>query len=257
MTKTAVVLWSGGVESTWCVLHYLARGIHVHPVFVDYGQAARRQEYKAVITMLTHVNQHGWGRILPVEVIKITMGMEKHPLLTGSAGPRLAWWSWFLPGRNLTLLSLAGTFAATKGYETLALGVHEPPDDPGVKPLNVPPPPYPDANPVFVALAQSAIQMAIGYTKDHKTLTIETPAMTLRKADGLRRINEYEVNWGRALQHALKRPELTDAHRPGFFVRQLWSCFAGSSHPCGRCYRCEDRNAAWHEVFGEDEAHMQ
>jgi len=47
MIKNALVLLSGGIDSTACAWHLSNQGYHVHGLFVDYGQKAARLEKRA------------------------------------------------------------------------------------------------------------------------------------------------------------------------------------------------------------------
>jgi 7-cyano-7-deazaguanine synthase len=46
--KAALVLSSGGIDSTACIKYYQDQGFEVQGFFVDYGQRARLREYESV-----------------------------------------------------------------------------------------------------------------------------------------------------------------------------------------------------------------
>jgi 7-cyano-7-deazaguanine synthase len=54
MSKQAIVLLSGGIDSTACVHYYLQNQFVVTSVYIDYGQAARREELDSAKSISLH-----------------------------------------------------------------------------------------------------------------------------------------------------------------------------------------------------------
>lgn len=52
----ALVLMSGGIDSAACASFLKAQGYEIHGVFIDYGQAAAKQERKAATNISKHLN---------------------------------------------------------------------------------------------------------------------------------------------------------------------------------------------------------
>src|SRR5262245_789113 len=52
----ALVLASGGVDSTACIEFYMRQGLAVKALFIDYGQPAIEQERSAVAAVSKHYN---------------------------------------------------------------------------------------------------------------------------------------------------------------------------------------------------------
>jgi|WetSurMetagenome_2_1015567.scaffolds.fasta_scaffold27596_4 7-cyano-7-deazaguanine synthase len=50
----ALVLLSGGLDSTACIQYYIKLGFQVHAVFIDYGQLARKNEFKSARSIASH-----------------------------------------------------------------------------------------------------------------------------------------------------------------------------------------------------------
>jgi 7-cyano-7-deazaguanine synthase len=49
--KYVLVLASGGIDSTACINFYKNLGFDIEAIFIDYGQLARKKEYKAIFSI--------------------------------------------------------------------------------------------------------------------------------------------------------------------------------------------------------------
>ena len=98
----ALVLLSGGIDSTACVAFYLSKRFDVEAFFVDFGQPAAPREQQAASAISRHYDI---------------------PLHTGAVHGVASRQSGYVPGRNALLLTVAlAVRAPTRGL--LALGVH-------------------------------------------------------------------------------------------------------------------------------------
>ena len=52
--RSALILLSGGIDSTACVHYYLDQGFDLKGVFIDYGQKARKNELKSANKIVSH-----------------------------------------------------------------------------------------------------------------------------------------------------------------------------------------------------------
>lgn len=154
-TPTAVVLTSGGIDSTVLLYRFAARArvhdVQVLPLFVDYAQRSARQERDAVAW---HCRRLG----LPLHELDIARVGEAFRR-ERAVRPHVP-----LPHRNLVVLSLALSFATREGARSVALGVIA--DD-----LEF----YPSASRRFLE-AFRALVPSLG------PLTFETPLVELTKA---------------------------------------------------------------------------
>jgi 7-cyano-7-deazaguanine synthase len=101
-SREAIVLFSGGIDSTACVHFLKAQNFAVRGLFIDYSQAAADQERRAVKSLAPSLS-------IRVSILRIA-GLE-------SSGPGE------LIGRNGLLISAA--FFASKGRIcTIATGIH-------------------------------------------------------------------------------------------------------------------------------------
>ncbi|MBC8280818.1 MAG: 7-cyano-7-deazaguanine synthase [Chloroflexi bacterium] len=98
----AWVLMSGGVDSTACAQFFIERGDTVRGIFVDYGQAARTPEYRAV----TRISQYLGIQLFDLKLVS--------PNQFGSGE---------IIGRNAFLV-FAALMTKSPGEGVISLGVH-------------------------------------------------------------------------------------------------------------------------------------
>jgi len=111
-----VTLVSGGLDSTVMSLLAQEEGLEVHPLFVDYGQRATVEEWRACRAVF---KRHG----LPAPNRMALSGFGKC-IPTGLTSPALDVVAQaFLPGRNLLLLLAGGAYAASLGAAEVAIGL--------------------------------------------------------------------------------------------------------------------------------------
>lgn len=54
MPNDAIVLLSGGIDSTACIYYYINNGFNVNAVFIDYGQIASNKEFQSASNIAKH-----------------------------------------------------------------------------------------------------------------------------------------------------------------------------------------------------------
>ena len=116
-TNKAVLLFSGGVDSTAAGINLLGQGYEVYPLFVDYGQRAASAEWYTV------------NRLSPLLGFKKPLSINQQSVaefptqLTSCGDDKVvtdnqAW----VPGRNTLFLVLAGIYAAHLDADGVCLG---------------------------------------------------------------------------------------------------------------------------------------
>lgn len=162
----AVVVFSGGQDSTTCLIQALNQYDEVHAITFDYGQRHRQEidvakQLGEQLGVISH-------KVLDVTVLNelaisaLTRdAIEVSNELMANGLPNT-----FVPGRNILFLTLAGIYAYQLGADTVITGVCET-DFSG----------YPDCRDQFVKAMQSALEQGMD-----RNLTIETPLMWLNKA---------------------------------------------------------------------------
>ena len=225
MHRTALVLFSGGQDSTTCLAQALTRYERVETIAFDYGQR-HHVELQARLKVLEALRQQfpqwaprmGEDHLLDLAVL----GQVSETSLTRDVAFKMessGLPNTFVPGRNLLFLTLAAALAYRRGLDVLVTGVCET-DYSG----------YPDCRDDTM----KAMQLALSLGMD-KRLLIETPLMWLDKAQ----------TWG--LAESLGGAPLVD-----LIVEHSHSCYLGDrvhrhdwGWGCGSCPACELRSRGW------------
>lgn len=227
MTKSAsaLVLFSGGQDSTVCLASALKRFVHVETVGFDYGQR-HKVELRCRERVLSAVREQfpqwasrlGEDHLLDLSVLgEISeTALTRDTAIEESANGLP---STFVPGRNLVFLTLAAALAWRRGISVLVGGMCET-DYSG----------YPDCRRETI----DAQQKAIGLGMD-RSITIETPLMWLDKAE----------TWQLA-------EDLGGQDLVGLIVEETHTCYKGErlhrhawGYGCGECPACKLRKAGF------------
>jgi 7-cyano-7-deazaguanine synthase len=218
---SALVLFSGGQDSTTCLAWALEHFAHVETVGFDYGQRHRIELHcrREILTKLKSQRADWRERLgddhrLPLEVLgqvsETALTREVAIEMDGSGLPNT-----FVPGRNILFLTLAAALAYRRGLRHIVTGVCET-DYSG----------YPDCRDDAI----KALQVALNAGMD-RSFVIHTPLMWLTKAETW---TMAERIGGRALVDTI--------------VEETHSCYLGDRskrHPwgygCGDCPACDVR----------------
>ena len=221
----ALVLFSGGQDSTVCLAWALERYAHVETVGFDYGQrhAVEMQARQAVRERIT-VEFPGWAaRLAEDHVLDISsFGAVADSALTADRAIEMTSRglpSTFVPGRNLAFFVYAAALADRRGLTALVGGMCET-DFSG----------YPDCRRDTLDALQSALNL--GMARD---FVIETPLMRLTKSE----------TW--ALAKTLGGEALV-----AVTVEESHTCYRGDrttlrawGYGCGTCPACDLRQKGW------------
>lgn len=155
-----VILVSGGLDST--LVHVLAKEekIRTWPLFIDYGQRARRREWNACLRV------HKRLRLpKPVRLDVSDFGKLIESGLTSSKKSLKA--DAFTPCRNLLFLTLGASYAYQCGAEGVAIGLLS-------EALSL----FPDQRALFTIASERAIESALG-----SRVKVIAPLMNFTKRD--------------------------------------------------------------------------
>ncbi|ELL8240064.1 7-cyano-7-deazaguanine synthase QueC [Vibrio cholerae] len=165
--KKAVVVFSGGQDSTTCLVQALKEFDEVHAITFDYGQRHKLEiEVAQQLVKQLGVTAH---KVMDVSLLNelaiSSLTRDDIPVsheLQANGLPNS-----FVPGRNILFLTLAGIYAYQIGATTVITGVCET-DFSG----------YPDCRDEFVKAMNQALAKGMDLP-----LMIRTPLMWLNKAE--------------------------------------------------------------------------
>ena len=202
----AVILLSGGLDSSTTLYYAIARGYECHCLIFDYGQKHKKE----ILQAKSLARKAGSQMFL----VKISLPWKGSALLDnkisvprGRALDAQGIPVTYVPGRNIIFLSFAASFAEAIGADTIFIGANAV-DYSG----------YPDCRPEFIRSFQSMLARGLKTSMEGKALKVVTPLIHLSKAQIV------------TLAVKLKVP-----------LQLTWSCYNGKAKPCGVCDSCRLR----------------
>lgn len=217
MTRKALVLLSGGQDSTTALLLAHAAGVDVHAIGFDYGQT-----HGVELQQAAHICAMIGVPFRRVEVPSIAQ-VSTSTLLGGEAHDTTHPES-YTPGRNIVMMALAATHMQQIGVEDMILGVCQ--EDAGS---------YPDCRHGFVRHMREALCAGLGLRLPQ--LVIKTPLIYSTKAlmwSSLRKFCGQD-----AVDLVLEHTHT--CYLGGRDQRHAWG------YGCGECGACVKRAAGWQE----------
>jgi 7-cyano-7-deazaguanine synthase len=232
-TDTALVLFSGGQDSTTCLAWALQRYARVETIGFDYGQrhAVELTVRPAVLDQLRAQSPLWASRLGPDHMIDLSLiaaisdtalTSEVEITMQENGLPNT-----FVPGRNLLFMTVAATLAYRRGLTVLVGGMCET-DFSG----------YPDCRDDTMKALQVALNLGMA-----TRLKLETPLMWLDKSQ----------TW--QLAHELGGTPLIELIRSG-----THTCYLGQrgtlhdwGYGCGGCPACALRARGYRRYLGQPE----
>lgn len=213
----AVILLSGGLDSTTVAWLAGASNFDVYALSFDYGQRHQKEILAAArVAQAVGARQH--------QVVRINLGDWSASALTGHGeiptGPTEGGIpSTWVPARNHIFLAVASGYAEVVGASAIFIGVSEV-DYSG----------YPDCRSEFLQAYQRAADLASKqFVEQGKSIPVLAPFLHLPKS-GI-------VSLGLSL---------------GVDYGLTWSCYRGDDVPCGVCDSCRLRAAAFAAICQHD-----
>ena len=219
MKKKAIVLFSGGLDSTTCLYWALDQGYECETLTISYGQKHEREVRAAKeIADKLGVKQHFVTLDFPwLSSSSLVDSKQEIPDLPMEEIESGKIPSTYVPGRNLVFLSIAASLMDSLHADAIVAGPNAI-DFSG----------YPDCTPMFFKAAAEAINRGTerGVTGGVEVLA---PLMDLSKTDIVKLGDKLGVPF-----------ELT------------WSCYSGGDKPCGHCDSCKLRARGFAEAVVKD-----
>ncbi|MEG4067078.1 7-cyano-7-deazaguanine synthase QueC [Microcoleus sp. Pol11C2] len=217
----AVILLSGGLDSSTVLYQAKADGCECYAISFDYKQRHRRElESARAIALAAGVKAHQivnfdltlWGgsaltdneMALPID--RNLAEMSQNIPIT------------YVPARNTIFLSFALAYAETLEADRIYIGVNAL-DYSG----------YPDCRLDYIQAMQEVFRLGTKQGREGNAINIITPLIELKKTEIIQLGNKLGVPW-----------------------EQTWSCYAGGENACGVCDSCRLRLAAFEELGLKD-----
>jgi len=223
MSKKAVILVSGGLDSTTVVAMAKSQGFDCYTLSFDYGQR-HRSELEAAQRVSVHM------AVCEHKVVKLDLGTIGGSALTDksidipeeeTSGIPVT----YVPARNTVFLSIALGWAEVLGANDIFLGVNAV-DYSG----------YPDCRPEYISAFETVANLATKSGVEGQKLSIHAPLIDMTKAQ--------IVHTGMAL---------------GVDYSQTVSCYQANSEgqACGRCESCRLRKQGFEQAAVKDPTRYQ
>ncbi len=209
MKKKAVVLLSGGLDSSTALYWAKARGYDCQGLSIFYGQRHQRELISARAVarqakIKTHQIRLNLSWLKASSLADKTKKLPNLPLSKIGRGPIP---STYVPGRNTVFLSLALSLADAIGAQAIVIGANAL-DYSG----------YPDCRPAYLNAFERLARLGTKSGVMGSPIKILSPLLHLDKEQIVRLALNLNVP-----------------------LKLTWSCYAGKKHPCGQCDSCKLR----------------
>ena len=220
MSKKAVILLSGGLDSTTTLYYAKKKRYKCFCLIFDYGQR-HKKEIKSAVKI---------AKLLKCEykIIKIKMPWSKSaltdrkikvPIRRDIKKMKKEIPSTYVPARNTIFLGFAVSYAESIGADSIFIGANAL-DYSG----------YPDCRPNFYKAYKKVIGLGTKAGVKGRKIKIITPLINKTKAE--------IVKMGMKL-------------RVPYYL--TWSCYKGGAKPCGKCDSCLLRAKGFYEALKKQE----
>lgn len=217
----AVILLSGGLDSSTVLYQAKADGYECYAISFDYQQRHRQElEAAEAIAKTAQVTEH--------QVVNFDLRQWGGSALTDNAldlpeHRSLAEMSenipvTYVPARNTIFLSFGLSYAEAINAQRVYLGVNAL-DYSG----------YPDCRPDYIQAMQEVFKLGTKQGREGQPIEIAAPLINLKKTEIIELGNQLGVPW-----------------------EKTWSCYAGGELACGVCDSCRLRLAAFSELGLQD-----
>lgn len=203
--KKAVVLLSGGLDSSVVIHLAKSKGFETYALSFDYGQKHNKEIECAKATVKkVGAKEHN--------IVTLQLNLWGGSSLTDSKMDvedgdvtRTDIPDTYVPARNMVFLSVAASYAEAIGAQDIFIGVSEV-DYSG----------YIDCREEFIRSMENTINMGtVMAVEEGKKINIHTPFINKTKAEEIQLGENLGVDWS-----------------------HTWSCYRGTEKPCGTCDSC-------------------
>ena len=217
----AVVLLSGGLDSTTTLAYALSKGYDVVALTVSYGQRHSR-ELESAKAVAKH---YGLKRHIVMDLdlsflrtSALTCPDVEVPLRDSAEGIGDDIPVTYVPARTIIMLSLAAGLCETEGGEVIFIGANAI-DYSG----------YPDCRPEFFEAFEKVLRVGTKSGVEGRPIEIKAPILRKSKAEIVKLAKELDAP-----------------------LHLTWSCYKGGKRACGHCDSCLLRLKGFEEAGYSD-----
>jgi 7-cyano-7-deazaguanine synthase len=219
----AVVLLSGGLDSSTVLYLAKSEGHSCYALSFDYQQRHRRELQAAreiataggaIAHQVVSFDLSLWGGSALTDR-EIDLPQHRDPNAMSESIPIT-----YVPARNTIFLSFALAYAEAIAADRVYIGVNAL-DYSG----------YPDCRPDYIDAMRSVYRLGTKQGREGEPIEIVTPLIDLKKTEIIQLGDRLGVPWAKT-----------------------WSCYSGDPVPCGVCDSCLLRAAAFRELGTTDPA---
>lgn len=213
--RKAVILLSGGLDSTTCMSVAAKAGYELYPLSFDYGQRHQLElEAAKAVAQFYQVKEHRIIKIDNVGGSALTDTSIQVPDYEENSLIPVT----YVPARNILFLSYALGYAEVIGAEAIFIGISSV-DYSG----------YPDCRPEFLQAFQKVAEVGTKAGVNEQAIEIKAPLIYLSKAETIRLAAENEAP-----------------------LELSTSCYRGGKRACGTCDSCTLRLKGFAEAGIKD-----
>ncbi len=213
--KKAIVLLSGGLDSTVVIHLAKSQGFDVYALSFNYGQKHNKELECAIKTAkdigakdhkIVDLKLNLWGGS---SLTDNSMNIEDGNIFANEIPLT------YVPARNMVFLSIAASYAEAIGSQDIFIGVSQV-DYSG----------YVDCREEFIKSMEDTINLGtVMGAEMNKRITIHSPFLFKTKSEEILIGEKLGVDWS-----------------------NTWSCYRGGEKPCGKCDSCLLRKNAFEEA---------
>lgn len=201
-----VHLFSGGLDSTVALAHWLREGFELRPLSIHYGQRHSKElEYAKKICSHYKLQYRDVDLSSLQPLLQSSSQTGAHEVPDGHYAEKSMKIT-VVPNRNMMMLSVAMAWAIDMKFDAVSFAAHS-----GDHTI------YPDCRPEFIEAVHRCAQLC-----DWHQLQVLSPFVGKTKTQIVQRGVELDVPF-----------ELT------------WSCYKGRERHCGKCGTCVERKEAF------------
>lgn len=220
MKNGAVILFSGGIDSTTALYWAKGKFAHIYPVIIDYSQKHNIEVINAE-KIVSGINLDYTIIKFPLKGILRSSLIDKNkdiPASLKSSKNSNGLPFTYVPFRNGIFLALAAGFAESRGISNIITGFNL-----------IDTPDYPDTTEKFTRKMEDAINEGTSASVTGNRFEIYTPLMNKTKNE----IIEMGMDLGVDYSYSI-------------------SCYRGEEKPCLKCPSCDIRSTAFKKLGLED-----